>query len=99
MSLINNCNDKSYIESYIGETGRLLKLRINEYKKAVLKEDISNSAMPAHLHANIAASDRTFTINILDKCNDFLDRKILEAYHIINFKPDSNRNTGLYLII
>ena len=48
MCLINNCNDKSYIGSYIGETGRLLKFRINERKKAVLKEDISNSAMAAH---------------------------------------------------
>ena len=91
---------KSYIGSHIGETGWLLKFRINEHKKAVLKKDISNSAMAAHfklLHANIAASDRTFTVNILDKCNGFLDRKILEAYHIINFKPDLNRNIGLYL--
>ena len=48
MCLINNCNDKSYIGSYIGETGRLLKFRINEHKKAVLKENISNSAMTAH---------------------------------------------------
>ena len=43
-------------------------------KKAVLKEDINNSAMAAHfklLHANTAASDRNFTVNILDKCNGF----------------------------
>ena len=46
--LINNCNDKSYIGSHIGETGPLLKFRINEHKKAVLKEDISNSAMAVH---------------------------------------------------
>ena len=93
---INNCNDKSYIGSYIRETGRLLKFRINEHKKAVLKEDVTNSAMAGHfkfLQANIAASDRTFTVNILDKCNGFLDQKILEAYHIINYKPDLNRNT------
>ena len=42
-------------------------------------------------------NNKTFTVNILDKCNGFLDRKILEAYHIINFKPDLNRNTGLFL--
>ena len=88
---INNCNDKSYIGSHIGKTGRLLKFRINEHKKAVLKEDINNSVMAAHfklLQANTAASDRNFTANILDKCNGFLDRKILEAYHIINYKPN-----------
>ena len=72
---------------YNGETGRLFKFRINEHKKAVLKEDITNSAMTAHfklLHANTAASIRTFTVNILDNCNGYLDQKILEAYHIIN---------------
>ena len=33
----------------------------------------------------------------MDKCNGFLDRKILDAYHIIISKLDLNRNTGLYL--
>ena len=45
MSLINNCNDKSHIGSYIRETGQLIKFWINEHKKAVLKEDINNSAV------------------------------------------------------
>ena len=36
-------------------------------------------------------------INITDKSNGFLDRKIPEAYHIIISKPDLNRNTELYL--
>ena len=100
MCLNNNCNDKSNTGTYIGETGRLLKFRINEHKKALLKEDISNSAMAAHfklLHADTAVCNKTFTVNILDKCNGFLDWKILEAYHIINCKPDLNRNTGLFL--
>ena len=48
MCLNNNCNDKSYVGTYIGETGRFLKFTINEHKKALLKEDISNSAMAAH---------------------------------------------------
>ena len=52
MCLINNCNDKSYIGSYNGETGRLLKFRINEHKKAILKEDISNSGWPHILSFN-----------------------------------------------
>ena len=88
MYLNDNCNNKSYVGIYIGETGRLLKCRINEHKKALLKEDISNSTMAAHfklLHADTAACNKTFTVNILDKCNGFIDRKILEAYHIIKF--------------
>ena len=32
-------------------------------------------------------------MNVIDKYNGFLDRKILEAYHIIVNKPDLN---GLY---
>ena len=48
LCLNNNCNGKSYVGTYIGETGRLLKFRINEHKKALLKEGISNSAMAAH---------------------------------------------------
>ena len=62
MCLNNNCNDKSYVRTYIGETGRLLKFRINEHKKALLKEDINNSAMAAHfklLHADTAACNKT----------------------------------------
>ena len=31
MCLNNNCNDKSNTGTYIGETGRLLKFRINEH--------------------------------------------------------------------
>ena len=46
---VNYCNDKSNVGLYFGETGRLFKFRINEHKKAVLKESITNSAMAAHL--------------------------------------------------
>ena len=56
--------------------------------------------MAAHfklLHADTAACNKTFTVNILYKCNNILDRKILEACHIIDCKPDLNRNTGLFL--
>ena len=28
-----------------------------------------------------------------------MDRKMLEAYYIINYKPTVNKNTGLYLTI
>ena len=36
------------MESYFEETGRQLKFKISEHEKAVLKEDITNSAMTAH---------------------------------------------------
>ena len=68
MCLNNNCNDKSYVGTYIGETERLLKFIINEHKKALLTEYISNSVMAALfklLHADTAACNKTFTVNIL----------------------------------
>ena len=49
------------------------------------------------LHTNASADDRIFTVNISIKCNDFLNRKILEAYQILNYKPNSKKNTGLFL--
>ena len=71
MCSINNCDNKSYIGSYIGETGWPLKYRINEHKKAVLKGNINNSMIAAQFKltlANAAAGDRSFTVYILDKC-------------------------------
>ena len=53
MCLIHNCNDKSSIGSCIEETGWLLKFRINEHRKAVLKEYISNFAMTARFYSPI----------------------------------------------
>ena len=56
--------------------------------------------MVAHytdVHSNIKIQDRTFTVNLLHKCIGFIDRKILEIYYIINYKPTLNKNTGLYL--
>jgi hypothetical protein len=93
-------NVHSDLGIYIGETGRQLKIRINEHMNAIRKNDIKGSAMVEHfndVHANIGVQDRTFKVNLLEKCNGFLDRKILEAINIFNFKPDINKNTGLFL--
>ena len=56
--------------------------------------DIRNCAIANHYngcHSTIKYSNKTFSINIIDKCNEFLDRKIIIS------EPDLNRNTGLYL--
>ena len=62
--------------------------------------DFKNSAIANHsndYHSNINYNTRTFSINLIEKCTGFLDRKCTEAYHIIISKPDLIRNTGLYL--
>ena len=56
--------------------------------------------MAAHysnFHLGVKIDDRTFSVNLFHKCIGFMDKKILEAYYIINYKPTLNKNTGLYL--
>ena len=46
--------------------------------------------MAAHysnIHSGVKIDDRTFSANLLHKFIGFMDRKILEAYNIINYKP------------
>ena len=49
------------------------------------------------IHTNAATGDKTFTVYIFNNYNGFLDLKIHVAYHIINKKPNLNRNTSLFL--
>ena len=85
---------------YIGETSRHLIKRLSEHLNAIKRNNVNSSAMTAHytdVHSNIKIEDKTFTVNLSHKCTGFIDRKILEAYYIINYKPTLNKNTGLYL--
>ena len=97
---INNINNDIKQGKYIGETSRHLIKRLNEHINAIKKNNINSSAMAAHysnFHSGVKIDDRTFSVKLLHKCIGFMDRKILEAYYIINYKPTLNKNTGLYL--
>ena len=96
----NNINNDIKQGEYIGETSRHLIKRLNEHINAIKKNNINSSAMAAHysnFHSDVKIDDKTFSINLLHKCIGFMDRKILEPYCIINYKPTLNKNTGLYL--
>ena len=74
---------------YVGETSKHLIKRLPEHVNVIKKNNVNSSAMAAHytdVHSNIKIEDRTFTVNLLHKCTRFIDRKILEAYYIINYK-------------
>ena len=74
--------------------------RLFEHVKAIKRNNVNSSAMAAHytdVHSNIKIEDKTFTVNLLYKCTGFIDRKIMEAYYIINYKPTLNKKTELYL--
>ena len=85
---------------YIEETSKQLKYRIKEHSSAIKNNDIKNFAIANHYgncYSTINYKLQIFSINIIDKCNGFSDRKIIEAYRITISKPDLNRNTGLHL--
>ena len=86
-------------EEYISETSRHLIKWLNEHINAIKKNNINSSAIAANysnFHLGVKIDDRTFSVNLLHKCIGFMDRKILEACYIINYKPTLNKNTGLY---
>ena len=96
----NNINNDIKQGEYIDKTSRHLIKRLNEHINAIKKNNINSSAIAAHysnFHSDVKIDDRTFSVNLLHKCIGFIDRKILEAYYIINYKPTLNKNAGLYL--
>ena len=93
-------NSTENIGQYIRETSRRLKYGIKEHSSAIKNNYIQNSTTANHYndcHTTINYSNKTFSINIINKSNGFLDRKIFEAYLIIFSKFNLNSNTGLYL--
>ena len=80
--------------SYIGQTGRHLKERLKEHKKALEKGDIRCSGVAEHAfqaHHEIDVDN----IKVLDKESNFRKRLVLEALHIRQKAPSMNREGGL----
>ena len=68
---------------YVGQTGNALNLRINGHRSDIknfkCKEDIELKHFQKHSFCKII-------INILEICNDYKDRIVLENYHITRCK-------------
>ena len=73
--------------SYIGETCRYFKTRIEEH----IKKD-SKSHIFKHLHSTTTCfdSNNSLSFKIIDKANSKFDLKIKEALHINWSKPNLN---------
>ena len=73
--------------SYIGETCRHLKTRIEKHIKKDNKSHISK-----HLHSTAICFDlyNTLCFKIIDKFNSIFDLKMKEALHINSRKPNLN---------
>ena len=73
-----NCNTCN--QTYIGETGRTLKVRLKEHHRAVNVSDINNGIA---VHANEHDHPVDWSSGkILHKETNFIKRKVVEALHI-----------------
>ncbi len=81
--------------TYIGESGRQLRTRLQEHKKSVAAGN-SSSALSEH------QLDSRHNINwdstrIIDRETEYFPRKVREAIHIRRQRPEMNRDGGLEL--
>ena len=85
--------------SYIGETGRPLEIRIKEHKKSVENKD-QKSAISEHLMGHPDHSMKWDTVeNLCTNIPQTTIRKLSEAIQIKRYKPQMNRDQGLFLPI
>lgn len=72
-----NCKDCDAV--YIGQTSRSLKTRIREHSHAIAKSDKNSLLVQHHLQTkhNIDLDD----VKIIDRCDKWSQRLILEAWH------------------
>ena len=67
--------------SYIGQTKRALKIRLNEHRNNVKKQDIQRSSIAEHSWSNGHVFDFD-SAKIIQKCSSSLDLDFFETFHI-----------------
>ena len=81
-----NCNTCN--QTYIGETGRTLKVRLKEHHRAVNVSD-ANNGIAVHANEHDHPVDWS-SAKILHKETNFIKRKVVEALHISETKHTMN---------
>ena len=103
MATCLECKKNNVQSNYIGETGRTLTTRKKEHLKNInvhLSSE-SNSAIGLHelTQHGSQPSNENWEFKILCHSSKTQNRKALEAYMIRKFKPNLNRDSGVYIII
>ena len=82
-------------DTYIGETGRTLEIRMKEHKHASIKADFEESAVAEHAWLSGHYSDWN-NVEVLDQENDLYRRKVKEGIEIrlTNKQLRINRDEG-----
>jgi hypothetical protein len=98
------CESQGTISKYIGETGRVLDIRLKEHFKEV-KEDLigraGTSAVGEHSLITHGTQPKAelWDVEILDHQVKTQDRKFMEAKMIHECKPTVNRDNGTLIIL
>ena len=99
------CKDINQHSSYVGETGRILRKRLNEHFSNSSPNILNNNLLnisKAKIHAiehHGINNPESWKVEILAKCPFTQKRKIVESTMIRDHKPNLNANDGLSLII
>ena len=81
---------------YIGETKRAIRIREKEHRDAVRLEQCAKSAVAEYVHASVVPHEVDWSsLQVIDRAGRKMERKIREAFHIYQWKPVMNRDTGV----
>ena len=88
-------------KTYIGETGRMVRLRYNEHLRDA-KNQRRDSPLGDHFredHRGIQPSPSHVTAAIIQVCKTERERKIAESLHIRDERPALNTNVASWTIV
>ena len=81
-------------EDYVGETSRVLRIRIAEHLNTRGSSEVAKHIKEKHILTDI----NNWDIKILAQEKDDLKRKIMEAYFIAKMNPSINKSKGIDVI-
>ena len=88
-------------KTYIGESGRMIRLRYNEHFRDA-KNQRRDSPWGEHFlndHQNYQPDPKSITAKILRVCNSERDRKIAESMYIRDRHPALNTNIASWAVL
>ena len=81
---------------YIGQTGRSLKQRVSDHRRALKNEDVQTSALAEHVFKTGHAVDLSQS-EVLDHHQHTTTRCMLESWYIQHNQAVLNREQGILL--
>ena len=79
---------------YIGQSGRSLSCRMKEHRRAVVSGDTNASAIAEHAWTNHHGVNWE-EAKVLDVCDRWHERCLLESWHMMNHPERMNRDKGI----